>query len=56
MRQSDHVWGQVHMSGTREIHLELKAGDLVEVVEVVRNPGEGRPGPQHKTPDPVLQT
>lgn len=32
----------VHMSGTKEIRVELKAGDLVEVVEVVRNPGEAR--------------
>lgn len=32
----------VHMSGTKEIRQELKAGDLVEVLEVVRNPGEQR--------------
>lgn len=30
------------MSGTKEIHWELKAGDLVEVLEVVQNPGEQR--------------
>lgn len=32
----------VHMSGTKEIRVELKAGDMVEVLEVVQNPGEQR--------------
>jgi len=32
----------VHMTGTAEIHTSLKAGDLVEVLEVVLNEGERR--------------
>jgi len=32
----------VHMSGTKEITISLKAGDIVEVVEVVHHEGENR--------------
>ncbi|CAJ1370400.1 unnamed protein product [Effrenium voratum] len=32
----------VHLSGTKEISCVLKAGDLVEVLEVAQNPGEQR--------------
>mmetsp|Transcript_29565 Transcript_29565/g.53718 ORF Transcript_29565/g.53718 Transcript_29565/m.53718 type:complete len:1185 (+) Transcript_29565:95-3649(+) len=32
----------VHMSGTKEIHISLKAGDIVEVLEVVRHDTENR--------------